>query len=95
MLNCKDISRVVSESFERPLSFGERIGLRFHIAMCGTCRKFRKLQHKIHSSVRKHGADVPETSDSPEDAPVLPDDSRSRINIAIQAAMKEPGKDDK
>jgi hypothetical protein len=77
MLNCKDISRVVSESFERPLSFGERTGLRLHMLLCGTCRRFQKLQKKIQTAVKKHGTAVPETSDSPDDAPVLPDDSRS------------------
>jgi hypothetical protein len=92
MLNCKDISRVVSESFERTLSFGERTGLRFHMLLCGTCRRFQKLQKKIQTAVKTHGADVPETSDLPDDAPVLPDDSRSRINIAIQSAMKDPDK---
>lgn len=91
MLNCKDISRVVSESFERRLSFGERIGLRFHMVLCGTCRKFRKLQNKIHTAVKEHGTEVPETSDSPDDTPVLPEDSRSRIKIAIQKAVEEPG----
>lgn len=92
MFSCKDISRVVSESFERPLSFGERTILRIHLVLCGTCRKFRKLQNKIHSAVKKHGADVPEGADSPDDTPVLPDDSRSRIRIAIQKATEEPDK---
>lgn len=93
MLNCKDISRVVSESFERPLSFGERAVLRFHLSLCGTCRRFQKLQKKIQSAVKTHGANVSETSDSQDDAPVLPDDSRSRINIAIQSAMNDPDKE--
>ena len=92
MLNCKDISRVVSESFERPLSFGERMSLRFHMLMCGTCRRFRKLQNRIHSSVKKHGADVPESSDTSDDAPVMPEDSRSRIQIVVQAAINEQDK---
>lgn len=91
MLSCKDISRVVSESFERPLSFGERTILRIHLVLCGTCRKFRKLQNKIHSAVKEHGTEVPETSDSPDDASVLPDDSRSRIKISIQKAVEDPG----
>ena len=92
MLNCKDISRVVSESFERPLSFGERAGLRFHMLLCGTCRRFQKLQKKIQTAVKTHGADVPETSDSPDDTPVLPDDSRSRIQIVVEAAISEQDK---
>ena len=68
------------------------MSLRFHMALCGTCRKFRNLQQKIQTAVKKHGTDAPETIDSPDDAPVLPEDSRSRINIALQQAMKDPGK---
>lgn len=90
MLNCKDISRVISESFERPLSFGERAGLRFHMLICGTCRRFRKLQYKIHSAVKEHGTGASQDSD---EAPVLPEDSKSRINIAIRKAIEESDKD--
>lgn len=89
MLNCKDISRVVSESFERPLSFGERVGLRFHLTMCATCRKFSKLQKKIHSAIKNHGSNGPGSAASSDDARVLPDDSRLRIRIAIQKAVEE------
>ena len=31
MLSCKDITRLVSESFERKLSLGERINLWMHV----------------------------------------------------------------
>ena len=92
MLNCKDISRVVSESFERPLSTGEKFGLRFHMLLCGTCRRFRKLQNRIHSAVKEHGADT-EASEHSDEAPVLPEDSKSRINIVIQKAIEESDKD--
>jgi len=60
--------------------------------LCGTCRRFLKLQNKIQTAVKEHGADSHESADTSDDAPVLPDDSRSRINIAIQKAVEEPGK---
>ena len=63
------------------------------MAMCGTCRKFRDLQQKIQSAVKNHGSDIPEDVAPRDDAVVLPDDSRSRINIAIQGAMNDSDKD--
>lgn len=42
MLTCKDASHLVSHSQDRPLSFRERWGLRFHLWMCGNCRRFER-----------------------------------------------------
>ncbi len=37
MLNCEEASRLLSESQDRALSSGERLRLRFHLAMCKPC----------------------------------------------------------
>lgn len=42
MLRCQDISRIASESHERPLSFRERWSLNIHILFCDGCRNFAK-----------------------------------------------------
>ena len=34
MTGCKDIARLVSESHDHKLSFGDRVHLRLHLAMC-------------------------------------------------------------
>lgn len=42
MPTCEEVSRLVSESLDRSLSFRERIGLRIHFFMCEFCRRFRE-----------------------------------------------------
>lgn len=42
MLTCKDASHLVSHGQDRALSFRERWGLRFHLWMCGNCRRFER-----------------------------------------------------
>ena len=83
MLNCRDLTRLVSESFERKLTFGERLSLLFHISMCGTCRRFRQLQFQINAVVRQFNA---EESPAGNDNDPLPAQSRARIKQAVLAA---------
>jgi hypothetical protein len=42
MLNCKQVSKLVSQEMEKPLSLSERIGLNLHLMMCVGCRNFKK-----------------------------------------------------
>jgi hypothetical protein len=36
------VARLVSESLDRPLTFRERLAVRFHIMMCGACTRYRR-----------------------------------------------------
>ena len=42
MLNCHQVTRLVSESRERPLTLKEKMKLKVHIMMCSGCRNFEK-----------------------------------------------------
>lgn len=86
MLNCKDITRLVSESFERRLSIGERLNLWMHVAMCGSCRFFRRLQLRMHRTIRSI---VSQSDDDDRGSSVqLPESARERIKAAIQESLK-------
>lgn len=39
MLSCKQATRLMSQSQERPLGFGERFNLRLHTMICTGCRR--------------------------------------------------------
>ena len=41
MLNCRNATRLMSESQERPLSMTERMSLRLHLMMCTGCANFK------------------------------------------------------
>ena len=53
MLTCKDASRLVSESQERSLRFGERWGLRLHLWICVNCRRFERQLHLLRQALRR------------------------------------------
>ncbi len=42
MKHCEQSTRLLSEAMERPLARGERLALRWHLMMCGACRRFER-----------------------------------------------------
>lgn len=53
MLTCKQASRLVSQSLDRPLSWSERAKLKFHLMICNACRHFsRQLSLLSHALKR-------------------------------------------
>jgi len=42
ILNCKEVTRLVSQGLDRHLGFGERLRLRLHLAICDGCANFRQ-----------------------------------------------------
>ena len=38
LLSCKETTRLLSQGEDRKLSFGERVALRVHLAICNGCR---------------------------------------------------------
>ncbi len=39
MPSCAESTRLMSAALERPLTRGERLALRWHLMMCGACRR--------------------------------------------------------
>lgn len=40
MMNCKQATRLISESQDRSLSLSERVTLKLHVMMCMGCKNF-------------------------------------------------------
>lgn len=40
MITCEEATRLMSESLDRKLPIGKRIGLRMHLLMCRLCPRF-------------------------------------------------------
>ena len=83
MLNCKEVTRLVSESFDRQLTLRERFGLRLHTMMCGTCRLFRQLQNRIQNAIKI--CSRPTMGSMSEDIPSLSDTSKTRMQLRVLA----------
>ncbi len=54
MLTCKDASRLVSDGMDRPLALPQRLGLTFHLAICGACRRLRVQMHWLRAAARQY-----------------------------------------
>lgn len=52
MLNCRDATRLMSEAQERPLSFMERVSLKFHLSMCKGCHNFSQQMNALRKMAR-------------------------------------------
>lgn len=42
MGKCKNITRLLSDALDRPLSTGEWVAIRLHLPTCSGCRNYRK-----------------------------------------------------
>ena len=83
MMNCREISRLVSESLDHDLSFRQRMGLWFHLSMCRLCFGFRRnmlwIRDAAHDSAEEIESDDVDTADM-----TLPTDARIRMKRALR-----------
>jgi len=52
MLNCKEVTRLLSESQERPLILREKLTLNMHTMMCPACRNFGKHMKILRATAK-------------------------------------------
>ena len=83
MLNCEEVSRLVSQSMEQKLSLWRRVNLWLHLSMCKLCSGFAKELRQLQTAARRH-------AEQAEDDPHLADaalsaEARERIRRALEA----------
>ena len=83
MMSCKEVSRLLSESMERKLSFWERIGLWFHLSMCKLCKGFSKDLQQLREAARRHAEDV--ENDTGDSDAVLSSEARERMKRELES----------
>ncbi len=54
--SCERVTRILSESQERPLSRWERLGLAAHYRICSWCHRYQRQLALLRSVARKAGA---------------------------------------
>jgi len=83
MLNCEDVSKLVSESLDLKLPFWTRVRLWMHLCMCRLCRGFRRDLLHIHREVTQHAQDV--EYDTGSTHVTLSDASRERMKRLLES----------
>jgi hypothetical protein len=61
MMNCKQATELMSQQMERPLTFRERMSLRFHTMMCSGCSNFDDHMHDLRHITRVYAKGRDET----------------------------------
>ncbi|MHB8534319.1 MAG: anti-sigma factor family protein [Sulfuricaulis sp.] len=52
MLGCKETAQLVSQSYDRRLSWRERLGVRLHMVFCDACNHFRRQMEFLRRAAR-------------------------------------------
>lgn len=79
MFNCKEVTRIVSESLDRRLPIQQRMGLRIHLMMCRFCSRYRRQLLILRKAIRlhlQHGATM-------EPLVILLPEAKERIKSAL------------
>ncbi len=63
MLSCKDVTRLISQSLDRSLPMGKRIGVRLHILMRRFCARYERQLLAIRDAARRLSAPSTEPGD--------------------------------
>ncbi len=79
IINCRKISRMVSDSLDRKLPFHQRVGIRIHLLMCRYCARNRRQQLLLRKVLRRYEQHCVRHAESA----LLPEDARSRIQAEL------------
>ena len=52
MMACKQASKLLSQSLDRPLSWSELMQLKLHLMMCGACSRFKKQLNLLRAALQ-------------------------------------------
>ena len=61
MLDCRQVSRMLSEAQERPLRAAERLRLHAHLLVCKGCMEFRRQLDFLRTAAKR----LPDRDDPP------------------------------
>jgi predicted anti-sigma-YlaC factor YlaD len=78
MLSCKEVSLLISQSYDARLTWRQRMAVRMHLLVCEACRRFARQMQFLRRAARAF-ADRPR-----EAAAGLSRDAHERIRNAMR-----------
>ena len=84
MFDCKEVSRLISESLDRELPIIERAGIRFHLVMCDLCAEQKRQFEQLRESMQHYAKLTEELEPAIEPSVTLSPEARERIRQALK-----------
>lgn len=83
MLNCRQVSRLVSQSMDARLPWHQRLAVRFHLLYCVWCRRYARQLQFLRKAARGLSAEPANAS-----APKLSGEAREQMCKRLEQALK-------
>jgi len=78
MLSCKEATKLISESLDRPLSLRQRISVAMHVLMCRFCARYRRQLQLMRLALNGLAKDKGRSLEATPDDSLSPE-ARERI----------------
>ena len=84
MLNCRQVTRLVSRGMDAKLPWHQRLAIRIHLLYCVWCRRYAAQVQFLRKATRRLGAE-PDVS-----GPKLSTEAKEQIRRQLQEELNKP-----
>ena len=84
LMSCREATRLVSESLDRPLSLKERLALQVHLFTCRNCMRYQSQIRRMRRAVD----DYAQEQQRDGEGPVLSSEARRCLQSRIERVLK-------
>ena len=85
MLNCRQVTRLVSQSMEVRLPWYQRVGVRFHLLYCVWCRRYASQVQFLRKAAKGLAMEAQNAS-----ASTLSPEAKEQMRKRLEEALKNP-----
>jgi hypothetical protein len=85
MLNCRQVTRLLSQSMEVRLPWYQRVGVRFHLLYCVWCRRYASQVQFLRKAAKGLAMETQNAS-----ASTLSPDAKEQMRQRLEEALKNP-----
>jgi hypothetical protein len=85
MLNCRQVTRLVSQSMEVRLPWYQRVAVRFHLLYCVWCRRYASQIQFLRKAAKGLDAETQNAS-----ASGLSPDAKEQMRKRLEETLKNP-----
>lgn len=82
LLNCREVSRLLSQSMDAKLPWHRRVAIRLHLLYCVWCRRYAAQLQFLRRAMRKMAESTDQTP-----PPKLSPEAKERMHLKLQKAM--------